>query len=67
MQRYQIEIEGMGCDHCIQAVSSAFLALGAELHEVKIGSADISFAGDQSALHSAVEDAGFEVVSIAAV
>lgn len=60
-----IRIEGMSCNHCVQAVKRALdQADGVEVHEVAIGSACISYDPDnvsRAVIAGAIEDAGFEV------
>ncbi len=63
MSHYRLEIEGMGCSHCISAVENALSALGAAVNNVQLGSADISFDGSESELKAAIEDAGYELKS----
>lgn len=62
--RYKIKIEGMGCDNCIRAVRSNLEDIGAKVADVQIGSAEADYAGDAEAIKEAVEDAGFDVISI---
>lgn len=60
-----IEIEGMSCGHCVQAVKRALEQTeGVEVHEVTIGSACVSYDPDEPvrpAVVQAIEDAGFNV------
>lgn len=67
MSHYRLEIEGMGCSHCIRAVENALSGLGADINNVQLGSADISFEGSESELKAALEDAGYELKSVAAL
>ncbi len=55
MKTYHIEIEGMGCAHCVRGVEEALCA---------IGCADVRFDGAVDALREAVESRGFEVSTI---
>jgi copper chaperone len=63
MQRVTIDIQGMSCSHCLNAVNRALSALpGVEIDSVAIGRADVRF--DESAtspaqLEAAVGNAGY--------
>lgn len=61
---YTIKIEGMGCQHCIDSVTRALKAAGAEVKECVIGQAKVVFNGDKAVLKTAIEDVGFDVVEI---
>ena len=67
MQHYRLEIDGMGCAHCVHSVENALQALGASVIEVQIGTADVLFDGERNALKEAIEQAGFEVRAIVAL
>ena len=60
-----IQIEGMGCNHCVKAVEDALAAVeGIEVHAVEIGSAQISYdpdTADPVRIVAAIEDAGYAV------
>ena len=60
-----IQIEGMGCDRCVQSVTSALGEIaGVEVVKVEIGSAEIIC--DEATLataKSAIEDCGFDIVA----
>lgn len=67
MQNYRIEIDGMGCAHCVKSVTEALNAIGADVRTCEIGRADVGFDGTESEIQTAISDRGFEVVSIAKV
>ena len=59
-------IEGMTCGHCESAVTASLTALS--LSEIKVSSADgtAKFSGEvsESDLASAIDDAGYKLVSV---
>jgi len=62
-----IKISGMSCMHCVAAVKGALKDLpGVKSLDVKVGEAVIETdaAPDAEAIKRAIDDAGFEVVSI---
>lgn len=67
MTKQVIEIQGMGCDHCVHAVRKALEAIdGLNVEEVEIGRAVVTT--DGSALNAAVvakaiEQAGYSVTN----
>ncbi len=65
MRHYRLEIEGMGCAHCVRSVTNALTALNATVNDVQVGSADVLWDGGTDALKEAISEAGFEVKSIA--
>ena len=67
MKHYRLEIEGMGCAHCVRSVTDALTDLKAAVNDVQVGSADVLWDGDTDALKTAISEAGFEVKSIAAL
>jgi copper chaperone CopZ len=63
-------IEGMSCGHCVKHVKEALLEVkGMKSAEVELStkSAVIDGEAEDSAIKFAVEDAGYEVVSIEAL
>ena len=62
--RYLMKIDGMGCQHCVKRVKDALEAAGAEDLNVEIGKAEAKFAGAADSLKKAVEDAGYNVLSV---
>lgn len=67
MKHYRLEIEGMGCNHCVRNVEKALLAMGAAVNDVQIGLADVLWDGEKTALQNAVEESGYDVKSIVAL
>ena len=60
-----ISIEGMHCEHCVKAVYDALAAV-AGVVKVAVNNAVVEGAElDNAALTEAIEDIGFDVVSIA--
>ena len=62
--KYEITIEGMGCEKCVAKVNKALEALGAKDLSVEIGKAVCTFEGEEAALKEAIEDVGFDVLAI---
>lgn len=67
MKHYRLEIDGMGCAHCVRSVKNALEEAHAQVNDVKIGSADVLYEGDAEDLRAAVSEAGYEVKSIVAL
>lgn len=69
-QSLTLLIDGMNCNHCVQAVTDALADLdGVDVGTVSIGEAQIHFDADDAAhdaLFSAIDDAGFDLVSVEA-
>lgn len=69
MTELSMQISGMSCGHCVQAVKSALTAIpGVEVDSVSIGSATVHF--DETAvqadrLKQAVEEEGYAVTAVA--
>jgi copper chaperone len=63
MTRLTLQIDGMSCGHCVEAVRRALVALpGVEVESVEIGQARVRFdktATSAAALTGAVSDAGY--------
>jgi len=63
MRRATLDIEGMSCGHCLNAVNRALAALpGVEIDSVTIGRADVRFdetATSPAQLETAVTAAGY--------
>lgn len=62
----ELEIEGMGCGHCVNAVRTALEAIpDVEVEGVEIGSAAVRFVGtgapDRAKVVAAVREAGYEL------
>jgi copper chaperone len=63
--RMKLQIEGMGCGHCVAAVRTALEAIpDVEVERVELGSAAVRFVGpgepDRDRVLAAVREAGFE-------
>ncbi len=67
MAHYRLEIEGMGCETCVKAVTNALLETGDTINGVQVGSADILFEGEEGTLRSAIEDVGFDLTEVRTV
>ena len=65
IQEETLQIEGMGCNHCIKAVEGALSEVaGVAVHAVEIGSAKISYdpdATESARINEALEEAGYTV------
>ncbi len=63
MKQVQLEVEGMSCGHCVQAVKQALSGIeGVRVDEVSIGKARVSFDEGRVAVATvidAVADAGY--------
>ena len=63
MNKIELEIEGMSCEHCVAAVSEALAELpGVSVEEVRVGEARVRYDPDQVSPHQialAIEDAGY--------
>jgi copper chaperone len=70
VKRIQLEIQGMHCGHCLEAVREALAAVpGAIVEDIRIGSATVTVDDQRtglSALIDAVYDAGYEAQESAA-
>ena len=64
MERLRLEIDGMSCDHCVRAVTTALRALpGVLVEEVAIGRATVDYDPARTApeqVMEAVADEGYE-------
>ncbi|GKU23370.1 heavy-metal-associated domain-containing protein [Clostridium folliculivorans] len=62
----QVKIEGMSCMHCVKHVENALSTLeGVESFKVEVGSAVVEGNVSDEALKNAIEEEGYDVVSIA--
>ncbi|MGQ9897909.1 MAG: heavy-metal-associated domain-containing protein [Acidobacteriota bacterium] len=65
MQEATLEIEGMSCSHCVQAVEQALRSLpGVEVRWVEVGRAAVAYDPETvrpSQIVAAVEEVGFQV------
>ena len=60
----KIQIEGMGCMHCVAKVRKAMEDIGATVIDCEIGACEIEPYADTDRVRDAIEGVGFEVVSI---
>jgi copper chaperone CopZ len=65
MATLELEISGMSCGHCVNAVKSALQELdGVDVRKVEIGSATVDYdpaRTSRDAIEGAIEDAGYLV------
>jgi copper ion binding protein len=65
MATLELEISGMSCGHCVNAVKSALQELdGVDVRKVEIGSATVDYdpaRTSRDAIEGAIEDAGYQV------
>jgi copper chaperone len=63
MEQITIQINGMGCGHCLNAVNTALAALsGVTVGSVRIGRAEVSYDPgqiDPAQIVAAIEEAGY--------
>lgn len=63
-----LKVEGMSCNHCVMAVKRALTGLdGVGTVEVDLESGKVTVVGEalaDEAMREAIDDAGYEVVSI---
>jgi len=68
MERAKLEIGGMSCGHCVQAVSHALRGVaGLQVEKVEIGNATVGFdpaVVSRAAITRAVEDEGYTVTRV---
>ena len=67
--KLNISIQGMHCQNCVKAVTNALTGLGAKAEvDLKAGKATAAFdqAIEENIVKDAIEDLGFDVVSIKA-
>jgi copper chaperone CopZ len=71
VNRLELEISGMSCGHCVNAVTGALRELdGVEVEKVEIGSAAVAYDPARTApvaIEKAIEDAGYQVGTAAPV
>ncbi len=61
-----LNIEGMGCMHCVAKVTKAMEALGAEVASCEIGKCEIKGVENVDQIREAIENIGFELISVEA-
>ena len=59
-----IQIEGMGCMHCVAKIRKAMEEIGATVISCEIGACRIEPYPDKDRIRSAIENAGFELIAI---
>jgi copper chaperone len=67
MTKVTLQIDGMSCSHCLNAVSRALHDVqGVEVKQVQIGRADLEVAGPEQtvAAEQAVEAAGYHATVV---
>lgn len=62
--KYVIITEGMGCGHCIGRVTAAMNALGAKIDKIELNYICVESNVEEAVIREAIEDLGFDVVSI---
>lgn len=67
MKTETLSIEGMHCDHCVDAVRSALQSLdGVSVGDVSVGTATVDYDREtvtQDDLAAAIRDAGYDLAS----
>ena len=65
MAKMELEISGMSCGHCVNAVKNALQQLdGVDVKSVEIGAATVDYDPSRSspaAIEGAIEDAGYQL------
>ncbi|TPE22106.1 heavy-metal-associated domain-containing protein [Clostridium perfringens] len=65
MSKLILEIDGMSCSNCVRHVESALLDVdGVDVLEVEVGRAVVDTEVDEDTLRDALEEVGYELVSI---
>lgn len=65
MNKEQLKIEGMSCEHCVMAVRKELSKLELNLIDVKVGSANVEYDENKISdidLSNAIEEAGYKLV-----
>ena len=69
MERLRLDISGMSCQHCVNAVMKALSEVpGVTIEKVEIGSAEVAYEPSQvteQSILDAVNDEGYEAVRAA--
>ena len=64
MERLELHIDGMSCDHCVRAVRNALQQVnGVTVEQVKVGSATVTYdpsRATQQEIVEAVNDEGYD-------
>ncbi|MDZ5253101.1 heavy metal-associated domain-containing protein [Clostridium sp. LIBA-8841] len=65
MSKLILEIDGMSCSNCVRHVQAALLDVdGVDVLEVEVGRAVVDTEVDEDTLREALEEVGYELVSI---
>lgn len=65
MSKLILEIDGMSCSNCVRHVEAALLDVdGVDVLDVEVGRAVIDTEVDEDTLRDALEEVGYELVSI---
>ncbi|WP_447409561.1 heavy-metal-associated domain-containing protein [Clostridium perfringens] len=65
MSKLILEIDGMSCSNCVRHVEAALLDVdGVDVLEVEVGRAVVDTEVDEETLRDALEEVGYELVSI---
>ena len=65
MSKLILEIDGMSCSNCVRHVEAALLDVdGVDVLEVDVGRAVVDTEVDEDTLRDALEEVGYELVSI---
>ena len=65
MSKLILEIDGMSCLNCVRHVEAALLDVdGVDVLEVEVGRAVVDTEVDEDTLRDALEEVGYELVSI---
>ncbi|EIA16353.1 heavy-metal-associated domain-containing protein [Clostridium perfringens] len=65
MSKLILEIDGMSCSNCVRHVEAALLDVdGVDVLEVEVGRAAVDTEVDEDTLRDALEEVGYELVSI---
>lgn len=65
MSKLILEIDGMSCSNCVRHVEAALLDVdGVDVLEVEVGRAVVDTEVDEDTLRDALEEFGYELVSI---
>ena len=65
MRKLILEIDGMSCSNCVRHVEAALLDVdGVDVLEVEVGRAVVDTEVDEDTLRDALEEVGYELVSI---
>lgn len=62
--KYAIKTEGMGCAHCIKRVREAMESLDAKIEKLELNDIVVELDKDEACVKSAIEELGFDVISI---